>query len=514
MADGREPLVLLKGITKRFPHGVTANRTVDLALYGGEIHALVGENGAGKTTLMNVLFGLAEPDEGQIVVGGRLARHRTPADAIANGIGMVHQHFKLVPRLTVAENLILGRFRETGFRFAPRRVAAEVNELSRTYGLDVEPGAIVGSLPLAAQQRVEILKALYQDARVLILDEPTTVLIPEEVERLYDVLAGLAREGRSIVLITHHLEEVFRFSDFVSVLRLGRLVGSGRTADMSREEIAELIIGREFETGGDLRRETGAQLGPMLLELDGVSLPGSTFSTGLDDVTLEVRGGEVLAVAGVEGNGQRELFEIIAGLRRPARGRLAIGRQGGHPRSRHHSAELGLRVVPEDRHSEGLVLDLTVAENLVVDRVGSRPYAKFGWLNLKAIRLLAAALLDRFDIRASSAGATARTLSGGNQQKVVLARALRDGSEVLLAHRPTRGLDVGATEEILQQISSAAEAGAAVLFISSSLEEVLRMGDRIIVFYRGRIAGETSGRNASVEQIGRWMTGVRSDSAA
>ena len=514
MTDEREPLIRLEGITKRFSRGVVANQNVDLTLYGGEIHALVGENGAGKTTLMNVLFGLAEPDEGKIFVGDKLARHNTPADAIANGIGMVHQHFKLVPRLTVAENLILGRFREMGLRIAPRRVATEIVELSRRYGLDVEPNAIVGSLPMAAQQRVEILKALYQDARVLILDEPTTVLNQDEVERLYEVLAGLASEGRSIVLITHHLEEVYRFSNYVSVLRLGQLVGSGWTADMTREKIAELIIGREFESVGNLRRKSGAHLGPVLLELDHVSLPGSMFSTGLDDVTLKIHGGEVLAIAGVEGNGQRELFEIISGLRRPTSGGIAIGGQRGQPRNRNHSAELGLRVVPEDRHSEGLVLDLTVAENLVLDCIDSQPYAKFGWLNLKAIRSLVASLLNRFDIRASNIDVAVRTLSGGNQQKVVLARALRDGAEVLLAHQPTRGLDVGATEEILQQISTAADAGAAVLFISSSLEEVLRMGDRIIVFYRGRIAGETSGQNASVQQIGRWMTGVRSDEAA
>ncbi len=514
MPDEREPLARLEGITKRFQGGVIANRTVDLTLYGGEIHALVGENGAGKTTLMNILFGLVEPDEGKIFVGNRLVRHSTPADAIANGIGMVHQHFKLVSRLTVAENLILGRFRDAGLRLAPRRVAMEIVELSRQYGLDVEPNAIVGSLPLAGQQRVEILKALYQDARVLILDEPTTVLNPDEVERLYEVLVSLALEGRSIVLITHHLDEVFRFSNYVSVLRLGQIVGSGWTKNITREKIAKLIVGREFKSAGDLRSESNANLGPLLLEIDHVSLPGSTFSTGLNDVTLKVHGGEVMAIAGVEGNGQRELFEIVSGLRRPTDGRVAIGGLKGQPRNRKHSAELGLRVVPEDRHSEGLVLDLTVAENLVVDCIDSQPYAEFGWLNRKTIRSIAISLLKRFDIRASSSDVAVRTLSGGNQQKVVLARALRDGAGVLLAHQPTRGLDVGATEEILQQISTAADAGAAVLLISSSLDEVIRMGDRIIVFYRGRIAGETSRQNASIEQIGRWMTGVRSDEAA
>jgi ABC-type uncharacterized transport system ATPase subunit len=512
MAAPSTPIVRLDGVTKRFPGGVVANRRVDLALYGGEIHALVGENGAGKSTLMSVLFGLHKPDEGRILVAERPVRHRSPADAIADGIGMVHQHFKLVPSMTVAENLVLGRFRSTGTRLAPRRAAAVVAELSERYGLGVDPKAAAGSLPLAAQQRVEILKALHQQARVLILDEPTTVLNPAETERLYEVLVAMAAEGRAVVLITHHLDEVFRFSDHVSVLRQGELVGEGLTAEMTRDEVARLVVGHELKLGL-VRQRGAAEPGRTMLQLNSVSVPGSAFSTGLDGIDLEVRAGEIVAVAGVEGNGQRELFEVVAGLRRPATGEVRAGADGVAPRGRRHSAELGIALVPEDRQAEGLFLDLTIAENLVIDRVSEPPYSRGLALDRRAIGERARDLLQRFDVRATGPDAPARTLSGGNQQKVVLARALRDGARVLLAHQPTRGLDIGATEDLLERLAKTAEDGAAVLFISSNLDEVLRLGDRIVVLYRGRVSGETSGRDASLEQVGRWMTGYRDEAA-
>ncbi|CAN5248439.1 ABC transporter ATP-binding protein [soil metagenome] len=502
------PLVELSAITKQFPGGVIANEGVTLSLFEGEVHALVGENGAGKSTLMNVLFGVYEPDEGTISIGGRPVRHRRPADAIANGIGMVHQHFKLIPSFTVAENLLLAR-RDRRFRLEPRQADEEFRALAERYGFNVDPNAIVGTLPLAVQQRVEILKALYQDARIIIFDEPTTVLTPAEVDVLYEVLTGIAGERRGVILITHHLSEVFRFSQRISVLRGGHLVGSGLTAEMTRDEVAELIVGSAEKTWEPREERAATHDRSPVLQLEQVTISGTAFSTGLRDFTLEAQPGEILAVAGVEGNGQRELFEVLAGLRAPEGGRIIIGGTPYASLDRASSAGLGVRVIPEDRHAEGLILELGIAENLLLDRIGRRPFSRWGRLAVRSIHRVAQQLISRFDIRTSSSTAPAHTLSGGNQQKVVVARALSEPTLILLAHQPTRGLDIAATAAVLSNVVTAAEQGAAVIFISSSLDEVFAVGDTIAVLYRGRRAGIAARTKTTRDEVGRWMTGAQ-----
>jgi len=500
-------LLRLEGITKRFASGTTANERVNLSLVEGEVHGLIGENGAGKSTLMNIAFGLYQPDEGAIYVGGERVQHHSPADAIAHGLGMVHQHFKLVPSFTVAENLALARFRSHGLYTRPQEQASVVDELATRYGLELRPQAIVGELPLAIQQRVEIAKALYLDARILILDEPTTILTPAEIERLYEIVAEIQAEGRGVILITHHLDEVFSFSDRMSILRAGRLVGEGKTAAMDRAEVARLIVGREVDTTPIERSVRAGSYDKPLLAVEELTVAGSAYSTGLQGASLTVGSGEVVGLAGVEGNGQRELFEVLAGLRAPTSGTFSYRGEERRSWTAREAAAVGVRVVPEDRHGEGLFLELNVAENLVVDAIGRRDYSLLGWVRRNAVLALARRLIEQFRVRTPGPTATARTLSGGNQQKVVLARALRDRPTLLLVHQPTRGLDIGATREVLEALGHSAEQGAAVLLISSNLDEILAVADRIFVMYRGSIIG--GGRVGSVtrEEIGHWMTG-------
>ena len=500
--------VRLEGITKSYSSGLVACRNVSLDLYPGEIHALVGENGAGKTTLMNILFGLTEPDEGQIIIDGRSVRHRSPAEAIANGVGMVHQHFKLVPSFTVAENLTLAGVGRFGVKSARRLDRGHIGKLADRYGLDVNADSPINALPLSVQQRVEILKALYLDVRVLILDEPTTILNPKEIERLYDTLLRIAREGRVVVVVTHHMQEVFAFSDRVSVMRHGETVGSALTAQMTHDQVAHLIVGRKVEANRPFPRGPDVDVGDAALRFDRVSGGGEGRFTELEDVDFSVHRGEVVAIAGVEGNGQRALFDLAAALRQPNEGAVEVGPDRVKAQTRAESASLGVRIVPEDRHIDGLVLDLTVSENLLLDCVDRQPFAAYGRLNLGQIAEHSRDLLVKFNIRAAGIHVRARSLSGGNQQKVVLARAMRDGSPILVAYQPTRGLDIGATEELLSRLRAAANGGAAVLMISSNLDEIMRIADRIIVLYRGRIIGVTAGEDASLDTIGGWMTGA------
>lgn len=506
MADDL-PLLWLKGITKRFAGGTVANEGVNLSLFEGEVHALIGENGAGKSTLMNIAFGLFQPDEGAIYIRDERVQHHSPADAIAHGLGMVHQHFKLVPSFTVAENLALARFRSLGLYSRPQQLASVVNELAARYGLELQAQAIVGELPLAIQQRVEIAKALHLDARILILDEPTTILTPTEIERLYEIVSEIRAEGRGVVLITHHLDEVFSFSDRVSVLRAGKLVGEGKTATMDRAEVARLIVGREVATAPIERgAHTGSQVEP-LLAVEELTVAPNAYSTGLRGASLAVGSGEVVGVAGVEGNGQRELFEVLAGLRPSTSGKFSYRGDERTSWTAREATAAGVRAVPEDRHGEGLFLELNVAENLVVDAIGRPEYSLHGWVKRNAVLALARRLIEQFRVRTPGPTATVRTLSGGNQQKVVLARALRDGPTLLLAHQPTRGLDIGATREVLETLSRSAEQGAGVLLISSNLDEILAVADRVFVMYRGLVVGGGRVGSLTREEIGHWMTG-------
>jgi general nucleoside transport system ATP-binding protein len=494
----RPPLVVLEGITKRFP-GVLANDRVDLTLEEGQIHALVGENGAGKSTLMRVLYGLYPPDDGRIVVRGEPVRIPTPRAAIALGIGMVHQHFVLVDRFTVTENIILGA--EGGLLLDLDSAEAKVEELARSYGFRVDPKAVVEDLSVGQEQRAEILKALFRGVDLLILDEPTAVLTPSETEDLFQNLRRLKADGKTVVFISHKLDEVLEIADRITVLRRGRIVGETTPKETSKDRLAEMMVGRPVL----FRLEKpDVTVGEPILKVEGLEVTGR-----LHDVDLEVRGGEILGVAGVEGNGQLELAESVVGLRPVDAGRVLLdgedvtGRRVAQVRSR------GLAYVPEDRHDRGLVLDMTLWENSVLGRQGSPKYSGgFGVMLIRKIKEVATRLIRTFDVRARSIAVQASTLSGGNQQKLILGRELDGDPRLLLAHQPTRGLDVGAIEFVWRQILEQKAEGRAVLLISAELDEIYELSDRIVTIYEGRITGEYP-PDAPPEDVGIGMTGGR-----
>ena len=490
------PLVVLEGITKRFP-GVLANDRVDLALRPGEIHALVGENGAGKSTLMGVLYGLYPPDAGRILLRGEAVRLSSPREAIARGIGMVHQHFVLVDRFTVADNVILGD--EGGPLLDRAGATARLHDLAAAYGLSVDPERQVASLSVGEQQRVEILKALYRGVTLLILDEPTAVLTPGEARELFTNLRRMRDDGVTIVFISHKLDEVLALADRITVLRRGRVVGDAAPSATTKADLAELMVGRRVLF--DLERPT-VRLGPTALEIRGLEVPGR-----LHGVDLDVRAGEIVGVAGVEGNGQRELAECCIGLTTPSAGSVAID---GVELSRSRVAEhrrRGVAFVPEDRHERGLVLEMSLWENAALGRHADGELSgRLGTLAIRRMKDLCTRLIRRFDVRARSISAPARTLSGGNQQKLILARELDRAPRVLVAHQPTRGLDVGAIEFVWRRILDHKASGLAVLLISAELDEIYELSDRIVTMYEGRITGAFP-RGAPLEAVGMAMTG-------
>ena len=475
----------MRGIVKRFGDTV-ANDGVDFSLRPGTIHALLGENGAGKTTLMRILYGLAAPDAGEVLVGGQRAEIRAPKDAIRLGIGMVTQHFSLVEPMTVAENVMLGH--EGGFRLdydGARRLVAESAE---RVGIEVHPQASVGALSVGERQRVEIVKALSRDARVLILDEPTAVLVPQQVELLFEALRRLREQGLGIVFISHKLREVMAISDEVTVLRRGRVAGTAAIADVDERELARMMIGR---LAGGVRREEPARAGEPVLEVDGLEAQDARGLPAVKGVSFAVRAGEILGVAGVSGNGQTELAEVLSGLREPTGGRVRVEGEPGR--------------IPEDRRAS-VVGELSVAYNLVLedlDRFRSGPM-----LDERGIRRRADELIERFDIRAR-AGDPVAGLSGGNMQKVLLARALARERKALVVSQPTQGLDVGATEYVRSQLLAQRGAGAGILLISEDLEELLALSDRLVVMYEGELVGEFDAARADVEEIGALMAGLR-----
>ncbi len=491
------PLVLLEGITKRFP-GVVANDAVDLSLQAGEIHALVGENGAGKSTLMRVLYGLYQPDAGRIVIQGKPANISSPRDAIARGIGMVHQHFVLVDRFTVAENVVLGA--EGGRLLDRRRAEQRVGELAEAYGFAVDPASRAEDLSVGEEQRVEILKALYRGVELLILDEPTSVLTPQETRELFGNLRRLRADGKTVVFISHKLDEVLDIADRITVMRRGRVVGETTPAGTTKRELAEMMVGR-----------------PVLFRLDKPEVePGETVllveglrvGTKLDGVDIQVRAGEILGVAGVEGNGQRELAECIMGLRRPDAGRVSIAGQDVTGAPVRKIRGVGVSYIPEDRHERGLVLDMSLWENSMLGRQ-ERPDLSsrgLGILRISRIKELASRLLREFDVRARGVNVEAATLSGGNQQKLILAREIDEDPRLLVAGQPTRGLDVGAIEFVWRQILDQKAASRAVLLISAELDEIYALSDRIVTLYEGRITGEY-GSDSPPEELGIGMTG-------
>jgi simple sugar transport system ATP-binding protein len=511
----QEPLVDLRGITKRYGD-VVACSAVDLALRGGEIHGVLGENGAGKSTLMKVLIGLVQPDEGEVRLDGKPTRIHDPQSAAGLGIGMVHQHFSLVDPLTVWENVILG---ERG-RFDRRRARRLVGEIGERYGLTIDPDARVGSLSAGLRQRVELIKCLRRDPRVVVLDEPTSVLTPAESEQLFSTLREIVgREGKAVALVSHKLAEVMHATDVVTIMRQGCVVDHHPIARTSTAELARAMVGREVSLRGEAAAlgaidAIGAtasadrpmpRLGPVVLRVRDVVARVAGVDR-LDGLELEVRAGEILGVAGVEGNGQRELGDLLSSLLPIDRGSVEIDGVAVKPAKPGAMAAAGIGVIPEDRHDSGCVLSMSVAQNLVLDRPGE--VSRRGFVDARRLRERAQLLMDEFEIQAAGPDAPLWSLSGGNQQRVVLARELSQQPKVLVAAQPTRGLDVGAIEYMSRRLRRAAESGIAVLLISTELEEILDLADRIVVLSRGRVIGELARGDATAERLGLLLGGV------
>jgi simple sugar transport system ATP-binding protein len=503
-----KPTILeAKGITKQFP-GVLANDQVDFDLQQGEIHALLGENGAGKTTLMNILYGLYKPDSGQVSVNGQPIVIHSPKDSIRAGIGMVHQHFMLIPVFTVAENIMLGDETTRYGILDEKAVTKRVVELSKQYGLDLEPDAIVGNLPVGVQQRVEIIKTLYRDAKILILDEPTAVLTPQEVEDLFKIIHELTNRGVSIVFITHKLKEVLAVADRITVMRGGRVVGTTRPQDTNEQKLAAMMVGREVI----LTVEKGAaKPGIEILKVDGLRVRDARGLESVRGVSFEVRSGEVLGVAGVQGNGQTELVEAITGLRPTLGGRMIFSEKDMTGKSPRPITETGMAHIPEDRQRHGLVLAFPVADNMVLNTYYQKPFGIYGVMQPKAIDANARKLIEDFDVRTPSPYVPVKKLSGGNQQKVIVARELSHNVKLIVANQPTRGLDVGSIEYIHKEIIAMRDRGAAVLLVSAELDEIMALSDRIAVMYRGEIVATVDAATVTREKLGLWMAGAHPD---
>jgi len=492
----------LRGITKTFG-ALVANDHIDLTVEPGEIHCLLGENGAGKSTLMNVLYGLLQADSGEILLDDVVQRFKGPGEAMKAGIGMVHQHFMLIPVFTVAENVMLGH-EPTRFAGALDLAAARerVREISARFGFDVDPDALVEDLPVGVQQRVEIIKALSRDAKVLVFDEPTAVLTPQETDELMAIMRQLRDAGTAIVFITHKLREVREVADRITVIRLGKVVGEA-SPTASNEELATLMVGRDVDLLVD--REPAKPGAPRLV-VDGLTVADHTGQLVVNDISFEVRAGEIIGVAGVQGNGQTELTEALVGLRHVLRGRVHLDGEDITKHKVRAVLDAGVGYIPEDRSADGLVKQFTIAENLMLDRSNGAPFVRFGALQRGTLARFAEATVEEFDIRTPSIAEQAGRLSGGNQQKVVVARELSREIRLLIASQPTRGVDVGSIEFIHKRIVEARDSGVAVLVVSTELEEIQALSDRIIVMYRGRIVGIVPG-DASRETLGLMMAG-------
>jgi len=502
----KTPVLEMRGITKRFPGGTLANDSIDLDLGEREIHALLGENGAGKSTLMNILYGLVTPDEGEIRIDGKPVAMQGPSDAIARGIGMVHQHFMLVPVLTIAEDVVLGQEVTKGGQVLDMRAAERrIHELAERLGFTVDPRARVDQLSLGQQQRVEILKAIYRGARILVLDEPTAVLTPQETREIFGVLRRLREEGTSIIFISHKLDEVLEIADRITVIRRGKVVGTRKPAETNENELAELMVGRAVSLRVD-RGESHPGVG--VLEVIGLRVMDDRRHEVCQGVDLTVRAGEIVGIAGVGGNGQDELVECIVGLRKPVAGTVRLAGREITRLSVEERRDLGIAYVPADRQRFGLVLPYLLPDNFVLTRYGEVPYAAGlgGFIRqVRPIRSEAGRLAKEFDVRSSSLDVPAATLSGGNQQKVVVAREFRHDLKLLVIDQPTRGLDVGSIEFIHKQVIERRDAGVGVLLVSAELDEVLDLSDRILVMYRGRVVGSFAAAEAQREKVGLLM---------
>ena len=495
-------------ITKRFP-GIVANDNITLQLKKGEIHALLGENGAGKSTLMSVLFGLYQPEEGEIRKDGKKVDIKDPNDANDLGIGMVHQHFKLVECFSVLDNIILG-VEPNKMGFLQKKEAREkVLALSERYGLQVDPDALVEDITVGMQQRTEILKMLYRDNEILIFDEPTAVLTPQEIEELMGIMKSLAAEGKSILFISHKLSEIMAVSDRCTVLRKGRYVGTVNTAETSPEALSRMMVGRDVSFAVE---KAPAQPGEVVLDVKGMTVPSKRHkNNAVRDVTFQVRRGEIVCIAGIDGNGQTELVYGLTGLEPLKEGAIRLcGQDITHAPIRERS-KLGMSHIPEDRHKHGLVLDFPLEDNLVLQRYFEPEFVSgTGFLKRRAIREYAVRLIEQYDVRSGQGPATAaRSMSGGNQQKAIIAREIDKDPQLLVAVQPTRGLDVGAIEYIHSQLVAQRDAGRGVLLVSLELDEVMNVSDRILVMYEGEIVGEFDPKTVTVEELGLYMAGAK-----
>lgn len=505
-----DPVLELRGITKRFP-GVLANDHIDLTLEKGEIHALLGENGAGKTTLMNILYGLYDPDEGEVFVKGNKLEVNSPSDAIAAGIGMVHQHFMLVPVFTVTENVMLGyeNLQPNGL-LDRQTAAARIREISEQYHLEVDPDLYVKDLSVGAQQRVEIIKLLYREADIFILDEPTAVLTPQEVDELFTIMRKLVEKGKSIIFITHKLREVLEFADRITVIRGGKVVGSTTPQEADQRLLASMMVGRAVELNVDKKP---ADPKDAVLKVENLVALDDRDQLAIDGVSFEVRSGEILGIAGVQGNGQTELVRVLTGLAHPVDGKITLLGEditGASPRK---ITELGTAHIPEDRQRDGLVLNFPIVDNLVLNTYYIEPNARGVLMQQDILLKTADDLIDKFDVRTPNSVTTVGSLSGGNQQKVIVAREFSRPIKMLIASQPTRGLDVGSIEYIHHRLIEKRDAGVAVLLVSTELDEVMQLSDRIAVMFDGKIVGVLPAAEATKEQIGLLMAGVVSTAA-
>ncbi len=501
----KNPAIEMRGITKTFT-GVVANDSVDLLVCQGEIHALLGENGAGKSTLMNILYGLYQPDSGAIWVHGRETGIRSPRDAINLGVGMVHQHFMLVEPFTVAENLVLGSEPVRRGLFDHRRAEEMVAEMSQRYGLMVDPRAKVADISVGMQQRVEILKTLYRGAEILILDEPTASLTPQETAELIQIMHKLVEDGKTIIFITHKLKEIMSASDAVTVIRRGRVIDSLPTPSTDVNKLAIMMVGREVKMVVD---KIPAQPGPSVLAVQNLSVRDYRNARAVKGITFNVRAGEIVGIAGVDGNGQTELVEAITGLRRVEKGNVTLNGHDITNRSPRKITETGLAHIPQDRQKRGLVLDFDLRENLALQTYYREPLARRGILKPKQFDSYARRLIKAFDVRTPGPEVAGRNLSGGNQQKLIIAREMERDPDLLIAAQPTRGLDVGAIEFVHHRLVEQRDSGKAVLLVSLELDEIMALADRILVMYEGEIVGELPAEKATEQELGLLMAGAK-----
>ena len=510
MENTPEYVIEMLHITTEFP-GIRANDDITLQLRRGEIHALLGENGAGKSTLMSVLFGMYQPEEGEIRKNGKKVKINDPNDATALGIGMVHQHFKLVDVFTVLDNIILGA-ETTKLGFVQRKEARrKVEELSERYGLKVDLDAMVEDISVGMQQRVEILKMLYRDNEILIFDEPTAVLTPQEIDELMSTMREFAKEGKSILFISHKLNEIMAVADRCTVLRKGKYVGTVNTADTNKQELSNMMVGRPVQL--EVKKKP-AEPGEVIMSVENLRVPSKIHKgDAVKGVSFDVRAGEIVCIAGIDGNGQTELIHGITGLEKLSGGSITLCGKNITHSNIHNKSAAGMSHIPEDRHKHGLVLDFSLEQNLVLQRYREKRFQRYGFIKKDAVREYAEKLIEQFDVRSGQgAVTTARSMSGGNQQKAIIAREIDRDKPLMVAVQPTRGLDVGAIEYIHSQIVAQRDSGKAVLLVSLELDEVMSLSDRILVMYEGEIVGQLDPKKTNIQELGLYMSGSKRDS--